>query len=126
MLKVHAQHYGFIFHTRMQIKALACWICLKICSAAQVGMARGSRMLLGSPSRQATRSVTDHLSIGFTTHQAKMPPMTESNYTLNLVVSENKGISLFASSYAKYRLPRCVFLSFSVVFLSTLTHQFLC
>lgn len=103
MLKVCAQHYGFIFHTQTQIKVSACWVCLKNCPATQVGMAGGSRMLLGSPNRQATQPVTDHLSIRFTTHQAKTPPVTESNYTLNLGVSENKGISLFGSNYVKYR-----------------------
>jgi len=83
MLKVHAQHHGFVFRTQTQIRASACWICLRNCPATQDGTASGSRMLLGSPSGLPTWPVTDHLSTRFTTHQDKTPPMTESNYTLN-------------------------------------------
>lgn len=92
--------------------------------ATQAGMAGGSRMLPGSPSRQTTRPVTDHLSRGFTTHQAKAPPVTESNYTRKLGASENEGMSLFRPSYVKYRSPRSPFPLFSVLALSTPTHPF--
>lgn len=98
--------------------------------ATQVGMAGGSRTLPGSPSRQTMLPVTDHLSLRFTTHQAKTPPVTESNYTWKLEGgggggTENKGMSLFRSNYVKYRSPRSPFPLFSVFALSTPTPRFL-